>query len=238
MTNLDFPSEEELDSFASGFYGYGDLKSPVWFIGMEEGGGSSADDVTRRIRAWQERGRMPLEDVAQYHDAITPDGFKAIRKQNTWSALSRIQLSYGSDKVTEITVRSHWQEKLGRWGSLTCMMELNPLPSPGIKAWNYPKFTKIPFLASRITYNERYRQNRISSIRDMLMRHSPRAVVFYGKKYEPFWSDIAGVNFEKSQLHSHAMKGGINFVSMHHPNARIQGKTSKYLEEIGTLLRR
>lgn len=237
MTNLDFPSEEEIDEFASGFYGYGEFEAPLWFIGMEEGGGNSAADVTKRIRAWQERGRVPLEDVAKYHDAIMRDGFKSIRKQNTWSALSRIQLSYFSDEVTKTTVRSHWQKQLGRWGSLTCMMELNPLPSPSVRTWKYPSFTEIPFLASRITYNARYRKNRIYAIRDMITRHSPKAVVFYGKKYEPFWSDISGVTFDESQLHSHAKNGGISFISMHHPNAKVQGKTSKYLEEIGAFLR-
>lgn len=237
MTNIDFPSEEEIDAFSYGFYGYGDFESPLWFIGMEEAGGNSADDVTRRIRTWEARGRLPLEDVAKYHDAIMTDGFKSIRKQSTWSALSRIQLSYKSEKVTETTVRRHWREVLGRWGSSTCMIELNPLPSPGITAWNYPKFTEIPFLASRITYNARYRESRISAIRDMITRHSPRAVVFYGKKYESYWSDIAGAKFDKDEIHSYATKGDVKFVSMHHPNARIKGKTNKYLEEIGALLR-
>ncbi|MCC5985271.1 MAG: hypothetical protein JJU42_12995 [Rhodobacteraceae bacterium] len=238
MANLDFPSEQEIDEFASGFFGYGEFEAPLWFIGMEEGGGKSASDVARRIRTWQERGRAPLEDVAKYHDAILRDGFKSIRRQNTWSALSRIHLSYVSSETTGNATRNHWQKQLGRWGSLTCMMELNPLPSPGITAWNYPSFTEIPFLASRVAYNARYRNNRISAIREMVARHSPQAIVFYGRKYEPFWSDIAGVTFDEGQIHSQAVKGDVTFVSMHHPNARIKGKTSKYLEEIGAFLRR
>lgn len=238
MTAPIFPTENEVDEFASGFYGYGDLEAPLWFIGMEEGGGGSAAEVTKKMRVWQQRGRMLLEDVAGYHDAVVEGGFRSITKQNTWSALSRIQLGYTSAATSGSAVRSHWQKQLGRWGSATCIMELNPLPSPSITTWKYPEFTDIPFLANRVAYNARYRANRIASIRDMLMQSSPQAVVFYGKKYEKFWAEIAGVTFEKDQLHSRAVRGGITFFSMHHPNARVRGKTSEYFANLGYMLRK
>jgi len=237
MTEPNFPSEKEIDEFAAGFYGYGNLGAPLWFIGMEEGGGNSAGEVAKRIRAWQQRGRMPLEDVAEYHDALLEDGFASITKQSTWSALCRIQLAYDSSATSGSAVRNHWQKKLGRWDSATCIMELNPLPSPSITTWKYPEFTEIPFLANRVTYNARYRANRIASIKEMLVRSSPQVVVFYGKKYEEFWTQIAGVTFETDQLHSRAVKGGTTFISMHHPNARVRGKTNEYLTNIGSMLR-
>jgi hypothetical protein len=237
MTETDFPTGKEIDEFASGFFGYGDLEAPLWFIGMEEGGGNSAGDVTNRIRIWQKRGCMPLEDVAQYHDSLLEDGFGSITKQNTWSALSRIQLAYEKSATSGSAVRNQWQKNLGRWGSATCILELNPLPSPGIKKWRYPEFTDLPFLANRVAYNARYRANRIASIKDMLAQSSPRAIIFYGKKYEAFWAQIADVTFEKELLHSRAVKGDTTFISMHHPNARVSGKTSEYLESLGSMLR-
>ena len=238
MTDLNFPTETEIDEFASGFYGYGDLEAPLWFIGMEEGGGKSAREVTNRLRTWQQRGRMRLEDVAEYHDALVEGSFESITKQNTWSVLSRIRLAYDSRATSRSAVRNHWQTELGRWGSATCIMELNPLPSPSIKTWKYPEFTDIPFLANRVAYNARYRANRIASIKDMLVRSSPQAVVFYGKKYEKFWAEIAGVTFETGKLHSRAVKDRTAFISMHHPNARVRGKTNEYLENLGSALRR
>ncbi|MBU2890580.1 hypothetical protein [Celeribacter halophilus] len=237
MTTLNFPTAEEIDGFATGFYGYGDFEAPLWFIGMEEGGGNSAREVTNRIHVWQQRGCAPLEDVAEYHDAVFENGFNSITKQNTWSALSRIQLAYNSDPVSGMSVRNHWQQQLGRRGSATCIMELNPLPSPSITTWKYPDFTDLPFLASRIAYNARYRADRIASIKDMLAQHEPKAVIFYGKKYERFWAEIAGATFETENLHSRAVKGDTTFVSMHHPNARVRGKTSNYLENLGSMLR-
>jgi hypothetical protein len=200
---------------------------------MEEGGGHNAQEVTKKIRAWQKRGSMALEDLAEYHDEIMESGFTAITKQNTWSALSRIQLAYDGDDASSGAVRRHWREHLGRWGSTTCIMELNPLPSPNIRTWHYPKFTNIPFLQSRISYNARYRAARIAKIREFLEHASPQAVVFYGKKYEEFWTQIADVTFDSGELHSEAVKGGTKFVSMHHPNARVVGKTTEYYISLG-----
>jgi hypothetical protein len=238
MTAPDFPTEKKIDEFASGFYGYGDFDSPLWFIGMEEGGGTSAEEVTNRIRAWQQRGCMPLEDVAEYHNAFLKHGYSSITKQNTWSALSRIQLAYNFGPKSGISVRDHWQQQLGRKGSATCIMELNPLPSPSIDTWKYPEFTDMPFLASRIAYNARYRADRIASIKDMLVQHTPKTVIFYGKKYESFWVEVAGSALKTEQLHSRVVKDGTTFVSMHHPNARVRGKTSDYLENLGSMLRK
>lgn len=237
MTALNFPTEKEVDEFASGFYGYGDFESPLWFIGMEEGGGHSAGEVTKRIRVWQQRGRLSLEDVAEYHDAFIEGGYSSITRQNTWSALSRIQLAYDSGPTSAISARNHWRQQLGKRGSATCIMELNPLPSPSIATWRYPEFTDMPFLASRIAYNARYRAGRIASIKGMLVQHTPKAVIFYGKKYGSFWAEIAGVTFEKEKLHSRAVNGGTTFMWMHHPNARVSGKTSDYLEALGSTLR-
>ncbi|TCP26059.1 hypothetical protein [Rhodovulum adriaticum] len=233
MTDLTFPLEHEIDQFALGFFGYGDLSAPLWFIGMEEGGGQNAKDVTKRIRVWQKRGSVALEDLAEYHDEVMEGGFKAIAKQNTWSALSRIQLAYDGNDTSSGAVRHHWRECLGRSGSATCIMELNPLPSPNIRTWNYPKFTSTPFLRSRISYNARYRAARIAKIRSLLEQASPQAVIFYGKKYEEFWGQIADVTFDSGNLHSRAVKGGTKFVSMHHPNARVAGKTTDYYIDLG-----
>ncbi len=40
MSGLD---DALLEAYMDGFYGYGNLAGPYWFIGMEEGGGDSLD---------------------------------------------------------------------------------------------------------------------------------------------------------------------------------------------------
>ena len=56
-----------LRRFVHEFYGYGAHKAPIWFVGMEEGGGRKFEQVAGRLNAWQKRGCMELEDLADYH---------------------------------------------------------------------------------------------------------------------------------------------------------------------------
>jgi hypothetical protein len=40
-----------------GFHGYGNLGAKYWFIGLEEGGGTSLDEVRLRLKTWDELRR-------------------------------------------------------------------------------------------------------------------------------------------------------------------------------------
>lgn len=46
-----------LQDFMNRFYGYGSWDVELWFIGMEERGGNSMDEVERRLNAWDGRSR-------------------------------------------------------------------------------------------------------------------------------------------------------------------------------------
>ncbi|MFL7892770.1 MAG: hypothetical protein AB8I56_11970, partial [Anaerolineales bacterium] len=59
-----------LEDFINRFFGYGNFKGKYWFIGMEEGGGNSLEEINRRLDAWDMRGRREVEDVADYHRAF------------------------------------------------------------------------------------------------------------------------------------------------------------------------
>src|SRR5439155_1753817 len=66
-----------------------------WLIGMEEGGGDSFDNVEKRLSAWNKRGRLELEDVAEFHRAIDLGEYfdEQPKRQPTWDKLTRILLS-------------------------------------------------------------------------------------------------------------------------------------------------
>jgi len=53
-----------LRRFMHTFYGYGSWSAPLWFVGMEEGGGTTPEEVQRRLNAW--RGGE-LEDLRDFH---------------------------------------------------------------------------------------------------------------------------------------------------------------------------
>ena len=58
-----------LENFIQSFVGYGNLESDVWFIGMEEGGGVTENEVRARLEAWVNRGQLQIENVCEFHVA-------------------------------------------------------------------------------------------------------------------------------------------------------------------------
>ena len=53
-------------SFMSGFYGYGSYSADYWFVGMEEGGAGSAEEIVAHLEHWERRGRSELEDLRDF----------------------------------------------------------------------------------------------------------------------------------------------------------------------------
>lgn len=52
-----------LADYISTFYGYGNYEGRWWLVGMEEGGGSTLQEIQKRLQLWDSRGRRELEDV-------------------------------------------------------------------------------------------------------------------------------------------------------------------------------
>ncbi|MBC8136283.1 MAG: hypothetical protein H8F28_10385 [Fibrella sp.] len=44
-------NNDQTQEFCNGFLGYGNLSAPLWFIGMEEGGGKSESEIAARLDA-------------------------------------------------------------------------------------------------------------------------------------------------------------------------------------------
>jgi hypothetical protein len=55
---LEHLNDEVLSAYAVGFYGYGSSAAPYWFIGMEEGGGDSIDEIKIRSDTTSEAGGL------------------------------------------------------------------------------------------------------------------------------------------------------------------------------------
>jgi hypothetical protein len=56
-----------LNDYMKVFYGYGSWKAKYWFVGIEEGGGKTFEEVTRRLDTWDRRGRRDIEDIREFH---------------------------------------------------------------------------------------------------------------------------------------------------------------------------
>ncbi len=82
-----------LDDFMRRFFGYGSWNARLWFVGMEEGGGGTSEEIEKRIAAWDRSD--DLADLKVYHKAI--GGFPWFSQrpkiQSTWSKLIRVVLA-------------------------------------------------------------------------------------------------------------------------------------------------
>lgn len=235
-------NEEMLNAFMNSFLGYGDLEADTWFVGMEESGGNSLNDVQKRIEAWDNRGRCIVEDCAEYHHAIGSGQLftHPVRKaQSTWDWLIRAQLK-SEDKVDDVSATKAMQcQRWLRHGSKTCGLELLPLPSPNSNDWLYSRFSNDPILHSRDTYKSSMLPTRKAILKRIINEYNPRNVVFYSKDYETHWQDIVGMEFSDVDGIQRAYSAQTSFFLTLHPTARIKGtgKKKAYWANIGAQLR-
>lgn len=228
--------DELLEAFAETFYGYGSYGGQYWFIGLEEGGGGSAEEIGRRLSAWDRRGRRELDDVAEYHREIGVGCYfgPRARLQTTLKQLARMALAADGLGDTTEAVRTYQGAHLGRRGGDSCLLELLPLPSPSTARWGYGERSMLPQLASREKYRQRYVTMRAGRIKERIHEFSPRVVFFYGVAYQATWTHIAGTSMRRIGADLWVgSRAGTTFVIAKHPAS--YGVSNDYFREAGKL---
>lgn len=161
-----------LSDFARLHYGYGDFRGDFWFVGMEEGGGDSFEDIERRLQTWRKRGGLELDDVAEYHKemGITHLFRERPRIQTTWGGLIRILMATKGRTPSTDDIREYQRDCLGRTVGETCLLELLPLPSPSTKHWFYGEHSRLPYLVNRDAYREAFIRRRIGHLQGRMQQ--------------------------------------------------------------------
>ena len=231
--------DQLLHTFMHGFYGYGSYQADYWFIGMEEGGGDTVDEVSKRLTVWDQRGRREVEDVAEYHLAlgITYPFAEKAKLQPTWAKLIRVLLSIEGEAPTKEDVRRYQQQQWARSNGNVCLLELLPLPSPSTSHWLYGQSSQLPDLATRDRYRERWSAIRIAALRQRIAAHQPKAVIFYSFGYLPYWQAIVGTPLQPvlaGEMYVQQTAERI-YAVIKHPAAT--GVTSAYFHEAGQHIR-
>ena len=224
-----------LSDYMSTFYGYGNYAGDWWLVGMEEGGGNSDAEVATRLRLWGERGRKELEDVDMF--SSSPDLAKWFTPrpplQSTWRGLIRLILSAEGRHTDTETTRVYQGTELGRVGSNNCILELMPLPSQSVGHWIYGEHSALPELQTRQKYVEHIAPIRVAHLRRRIQDHKPKVVIFYSRKYQAWWEQLAGAKFSAAvepgiqTLHTQ----GTLFVMTAHPVYR--GVKPQYFIDAG-----
>ncbi len=226
--------EQLLSPFMDTYFGYGNLKSDFWYVGMEEGGDTSEDRIHEMLNHWRENG--------QYQTKTLKHGRSTLQK--TWEKLIKIHLSSkqeGNPSIEE--VRQYHQDQLGQESD--CLVELFPLPSPGMKKWSYKnwKLNEINFLDSRKNYRQKLGPTRVETLKQLIAEHRPKVVLFYGKQYQSYWNQITSVQTEEWKLFDQLkfpvmihQTAFTLYVSIAHVGG-ARGVTNQFLYDVGKLIK-
>jgi hypothetical protein len=246
-------NEDLLKDYMTTFFGYGNFKGDYWFIGMEEGGGDTEEEIISRLDKWEIANKPTLFDNYEFHKNLFEHFFKGEQSkyQRTWGGLIKILLSFQNKKFPTIEeVKLFQSENLGRSNSNNCIAEVFPLPSPNSKIFKYSEWTKIEFLKSRLEYKNHLKNDRIEKLKSLISEHKPKFVIFYSSnpEYIDYWSKISSIDFNKVENEEiYKLKDGKRltakfklheqtcFVVTHHPT--YKGVNNEYLEKIAIRIR-
>ena len=197
------------------FIGYGNLKAPVWFLGMEEGGGGE-----ERIRI--QSGFEPIEDLYDAHVnkmGITRYHCDNRVLQSTWKGMCHIMLSLAGIPPDKPTRRTYQAMHLGRPGGDTLLAELMPVAKSSVKDWQYHDL--IPRFRDRQRYYDEVLPVRLLKFAELVLTHRPRLIVAYGRSYWQHYQSILGPTvFHDSGRFRYGVSGQTTMVLTDHFTAR------------------
>jgi hypothetical protein len=225
-----------LKDYIANFWGYGDLKAPIWFVGMEEGGELESNEFNRVLEQWNEEGQPRVVDICPPNSSPSNPWFNTSNPpiQKTWGKLIRATLRATNKSVTNETIRTYQRYQLARPNGDTSLLELMPLPSTKIAEWPYINQSELPFLQSRKAYMDKVCPDRISGLKKLIINWTPRIVVFYSATYLCYWNDIVGKeeDWHDNGLFKTVRMGDVQFYCIQHPTSR--GVTNEIYNQLGS----
>jgi hypothetical protein len=201
-----------LAAYIDTFLGYGRLSAPLWFMGMEEGGGRDVAELSRRVCAWDARGGHSCEDLSGYHRAIGITEFfdeGRPRLQPTWCALMKALQAWRGRPIDTRTLHSLQTTEWGAIDGPVALLELLPLPAPTTDDWPYPELAaQMPALRDRTSYLAHVLPARTQRYEELVQQYQPAAVVCYGIGYLRHWESVFGVPLEPIRIDGRRCFGG------------------------------
>ena len=177
--NKNSPSSEDRFRFLiqeriKNFWGYGNLKSDMWFVGMEEG---ADGDIAKLIKRYEATAHGEVFDI---YDDMRGDKdhmkwFDGGKPQRTYMGLSYLILFIRSGKIpTREEMLAYQIKYLGRKNADHALLEFMSLACRSVSAkdWVYAS-SGINGLLSRQEYLSVYSPERIKRLRELISKHKP-----------------------------------------------------------------
>ena len=181
------------------FWGYGNLNSDVWFVGMEEGCDGSISKLIKRFEATSSGEVFDICDDMQ-GDADHMAWFKeGAPTQATYRKLIYLLLYFQTSKEPSLEdIRQYQISHFGRKNNDHAVLELMPLPARSLKEkdWVYAS-SGIEGLSSRREYLKKYKPERIKRLCELIQGHKPKVVICYSMVYLEDWMQIITAQFQE-----------------------------------------
>jgi hypothetical protein len=253
---------ERLNNYMENFFGYGNISSPWWFIGLEEGSSGLEKEINARLDVWMQLGSATTCDCADFHirmagilneqsNLFPPENLpdSRVKLQPTWRRLLQVFFSAHNKHPNPEIYRYFQRNELGRMkdNNPIALLELYPLPKQNVAAWPYNNWVVPPQrnLIDRETYYGWATPWRCATIGKLINNYSPQVVVFYGTTATEKWLNISRLNgqpvrFEGQLTTSRqhfkiAIVNNTIFAIIPHPAAR--GVRSADWDEFGQAIR-
>jgi hypothetical protein len=235
-----------LQQYIDRFFGYGSFETPIWLIGIEEGGGGSKQNIEDRIQSWQMSNSDELLDNYEHHKRLKATKYfekqdgQNIKIQPTWNKLIRLLLAFNEETISKDVVRAFQQHRLGRKNSDHCLLEIFPLASPSNNEWKYAEwFHENELLQSREKYQGEVGSQRLETLKHKISQYKPQVVVCYSTKMKKYWDVLidhaATESFSMGIYAAHfVVKEGTLYVLCPHP---IRMRRNEYWHILGDEIR-
>lgn len=227
-------TEELFENRINNFWGYGNLNSPLWFIGMEEGFHGEFGDLEKRFIKTKDKIVVDLKeemkDLKDHMKWFVPDS----PMQRTWGKLIRIILTLNCDaEIDNEQIKEYQRTKLGKLNGDHCILDFMPLPCRSTKEKDWPYAgCRIDYLKSRKKYKKIVMNLRSKLLKKMIEKYSPEMVILYSLKYLKIWRKIIGTPLRKEGTLHYIKIAKTNYFVIRHPIARKPRLSNKDWNEM------
>lgn len=169
------------------FFGYGNLDSPIWFIGIEDGINPDIgmEFINKRFELTQGIDNHSVIDVIDDMNGVE-DHLEwylcGSNPQPTFRRIIQILLQYENvNDFSRKKILDFQKGKLGRVKSNHALLELMPLPNRKSGSWLYKDYGRIGGynLKSRSTYLKTVLEYRIGKFQKLIEEKKPKVLVCY-----------------------------------------------------------
>jgi hypothetical protein len=164
------------------FLGYGNPSGRFWFMGMEEGGDGSTQELQIRADHFD-----TVESLARARALVNPGVDLRRIDTSVWSQMCRIVARVNGDEQWRDVgrVKDYLAAHLGGLDGDTFLTEVLPLPKRTVNNWPYEHLW-----ATKDDYVEGVLNSRIALLRTLRQKSNPAYVFCYGKDYWPHHREI------------------------------------------------